>query len=182
MRTYFERIEHCDHRPDERALSHLGRNPSRHGWDGWLQTEKAMPSAAIRNRDLRTTIIESARAVLSSPEFALTDDDRQARLDSELDPNDWRVVSDAAIGLRYTPLTTRNHQRVGDTRARARRGRQHPDRLKIQLNALATRVLFDEREPRHRRGVSERRASLRRPRPCLATPPGRCARCSRRAR
>ena len=144
MRGYFERLEHCDHRPDERTLSHLGRNPSRHGWDGWLHTEKAFPSAAVRNKDLRTTIIESARAVLSSPEFAVTDDDRKARLDSDLDPNDWRVVSDAAIGLRYTPLTTRNHQRVGTRERVLDVSRQHPDRLKIQLNALATRVLFDE--------------------------------------
>jgi choline dehydrogenase-like flavoprotein len=143
MRTYFERIEKCAHRPDEKLASHLGRNPSKHGWDGWLQTEKAVPSAAILTDDLRTTIVESARAVLQSPEFALTDDDRRARLDSELDPNDWRVVSDAAIGLRYTPLTTRNHQRIGARERLLDVARRHPDRLKIQLHALATRVLFD---------------------------------------
>ena len=143
MRAYFERIESCDHRPEERALSRLGQNPSRHGWSGWLQTEKAIPSAAITNRDLRTTILESARAVLSSPEFALTDADRRARLDSQLDPNDWRVVSDDAIGLRYTPLTTRNHQRVGTRERVLDVAKRHPDRLKIQLHALATRVLFD---------------------------------------
>jgi choline dehydrogenase len=143
MRTYFERIEQCDHRPDLQVLNDLGGNPSRHGWNGWLQTEKAVPSAAILNDDLRTTIVESARAVLQSPEFALTDEDRQARLESELDPNDWRVVSDAAIGLRYTPLTTRNHQRVGARERVLDVARRRPDRLKIQLNALATRVLFD---------------------------------------
>jgi choline dehydrogenase-like flavoprotein len=143
MRSYFERIESCAHRPEERALSRLGRNPSRHGWSGWLPTEKAIPSAAITNRDLRTTILESARTVLRSPEFALTDSDRRSRLDSELDPNDWRVVADDAIGLRYTPLTTRNHQRVGTRERLLDVAKQHPDRLKIQLHALATRVLFD---------------------------------------
>jgi choline dehydrogenase len=143
MRTYFERIERCTHRPDEHVLSHLGRNPSRHGWDGWLQTEKALPSAGILNDDLRTTFIESTRAVLKSPEFAATDADRKARLDSELDPNDWRVVSDAAIGLRYTPLTTRNHQRVGARERVLDVAKRHPDRLTIRLHALATRVLFD---------------------------------------
>ena len=143
MRAYFERIEHCAHRPDEQAKSRLGQNPSRHGWDGWLQTEKAVPAAAILNRDLRTTLVESARAVLQSPEFALTDDDRRARLDSELDPNDWRVVSDAAIGLRYTPLTTRNHQRIGSRERVLDVAKRHPDKLKIQLHALVSRVLFD---------------------------------------
>jgi len=143
MRAYFERIEHCAHRPDEQLLSHVGRNPSRHGWNGWLQTETMIPAAAVLNRDLRTTFVESARAVLKDPQFALTDDDRQARLDSELDPNDWRVVSDAAIGLRYTPITTRNHQRVGARERVLEVAKRHPDLLKVQLHALATRVLFD---------------------------------------
>jgi choline dehydrogenase-like flavoprotein len=143
MRSYFERIERCRHRPDERLLGHVGRNPSRHGWDGWLQTERPVPVEAILNKDLRTTFFDLLGTVLKSPEFALTDDDRRARLDSEQDPNDWRVVSDSAIGLRYTPLTTRNHQRVGSRERVLDVARHHPDRLKIQMNALATRVLFD---------------------------------------
>ena len=144
MRTYFERIEHCAHRPDERALHALGQNPSRHGWSGWLQTEKAIPGAAIRNRDLRTTILESAKAILQSSELAITDADRRARLDSQLDPNDWRVVSEDAIGLRYTPLTTRDHRRVGSRERILDVVKQHPDQLQVVLHALATRVLFDD--------------------------------------
>jgi choline dehydrogenase len=143
MRSYFERIERCAHRSDERLLSRLGRNPSRHGWDGWLQTERPLPVEAILNKDLRTTFFDLLGTVLKSPEFALTEDDRRARLDSEQDPNDWRVVSDSAIGLRYTPLTTRNHQRVGSRERVLDVAHRHPDRLKIQMNALATRVLFD---------------------------------------
>lgn len=145
MRAYFERIEHCDHRPEERALSKVGANPSRHGWSGWLHTEKAVPSAAIRNRDLRTTILESAKAALRSPELALTDADRRARLDSALDPNDWRVVTEAAIGIRYTPLTTKNARRVGARERVLEVQRAHPDKLKVELHSLATRVLFDDR-------------------------------------
>lgn len=143
MRAYFERIERCEHRPGERPSGSSGKNPSRHGWSGWLQTEKAIPRAAWRDRDLRTTILESARAALRSPELALTDADRRARLDSLLDPNDWRVVTDDAIGLRYTPLTTKDHRRVGARERVLDVARRHPDRLKVQLHALATRVLFD---------------------------------------
>lgn len=143
MRDYFERIERCEHRRDERVLSRIGRNPSRHGWDGWLQTETADPKAAFQDRDLRTTIVESARAALRSPEVAVTDADRAARLDSLFDPNDWRVLDGDAIGLRYTPLTTENHRRVGSRERLLAVQRKHPDRLKIQLHALATRVLFD---------------------------------------
>ncbi len=141
MRAYFERLERCRHRDDQPPAG--GANPSRHGWSGWLQTEKAIPRAAFLNRDLRTTIVETARTALRSPEVALTDDDRRARLDSELDPNDWRVVEADAIGLRITPLTTRNHRRTG-ARERVREVAKAPaSTLTVRLNALATRVLFD---------------------------------------
>lgn len=144
MRDYFERIEKCEHRPDERPISRLGKNPSRHGWSGWLQTESAIPSAAILNRDLRKTILETTKSVLRDPEFALTDSDRRARLESQLDPNDWRVVADDAIGLRYTPLTTKEGRRVGTRERILDVRKKHPDRLTVQMHALATRVLFDE--------------------------------------
>ncbi|MGE3507746.1 MAG: GMC family oxidoreductase, partial [Vicinamibacterales bacterium] len=130
--------------PDEGPLSHFGRNPCRHGWRGWLQTEAAIPSAAVFNRDLRTTILETTKTVLRDPEFAITESDRRARLDSQLDPNDWRVVKDDAIGLRYTPLTTKDGKRMGTRERVLDVQKKHPDRLKVQLDALATRVLFDE--------------------------------------
>ena len=141
MRSYFERIERCEHRDDERARSRLGQNPSRHGWDGWLQTERALPAEGLLHDDLRSTFFGVLRTVLRSPEFAFTDDDRKARLESAQDPNDWRVVSDAAIGFRYTPLTTRNGQRAGVRERLLEISKEH--RLKIQTHALATRVLFD---------------------------------------
>ena len=144
MRAYFERIERCRHRPDELAASRIGRNPSRHGWSGWLQTEKTSPSMAFRDRDLLKTILETAKTVLRSPEFAPTDADRRARIESQLDPNDWRVVTDDAIGLRYTPMTTADHRRVGSRERLRDVAARHPDRLVIRLHALATRVLFDE--------------------------------------
>ena len=41
MRKYFERLEDCRHRPPYRWLHQwLGLNPSRHGFDGWLATER----------------------------------------------------------------------------------------------------------------------------------------------
>ena len=143
MQAYFERIERCEHRPDERAHARLGSNPSRHGWSGWLQTETAPIDALVHDRDLRKTILESVRAALASPEIAITDADRRARLDSALDPNDWRVVDEDAIGVRYTPLTTAEHRRVGSRERVLDVARRSPDRLKVQLNALATQVLFD---------------------------------------
>jgi choline dehydrogenase-like flavoprotein len=138
MRPYFERLENCHHRPLERFWSKFGRNPSRHGWRGWLHTEKATPEAAFRDRNLLETILQSARAALR--EIGGPGGDR-ARLDSQADPNDARA--DGAVGVRYTPLTTRNHARVG-TRERLLDVQQRfPNRLKIEMHALVTRVLFD---------------------------------------
>ena len=138
MREYFERLEDCRHRAFERLRSKLGWNPSRHGWSGWLSVEKATPEDAIRDRDLRALIFESARETLKE-----IGRPTKARIESQADPNDWRVIRDGDIGIRYTPLTTRNHQRVG-TRERLLEVRdRHPDRLKIEMHALATRVLFE---------------------------------------
>jgi hypothetical protein len=60
------------------------------------------------------------------------------------DPNDRQENRDSPVGLRYPPLTTRRHARVS---ARERVLDVHgrfPERLKIELHALVTRVLFDE--------------------------------------
>jgi choline dehydrogenase len=144
MRAYFERIERCEHRPDERALNKLGSNPSRHGWSGWLQTETAPADPIFKGGDLRDAILESARAALRRPELAVTDADRHARLDGALDPNDWRTVNESAIGLRYAPLTTENHQRVGSRERVLDVANRHRNLLQCRLNALATQVLFDD--------------------------------------
>ena len=60
----------------------------------------------------------------------------------------------------------------GHARARSRVARRHPDRLRIELNALATRVIFDGRARRRRRVPLGRAALSRRspgePRPGAA--------------
>ena len=143
MRSYFERLERCEHRPDERATSRPGHNPSRHGWSGWLQTETATPLAVFRDKNFRKMLLDTAKTALRSPEVAVTDEDRRARLDSQMDPNDWRVVTEDAIGLRYTPMTTKDHRRVGTRERVLDVANRFPNQLKIQMHALVTRVLLD---------------------------------------
>jgi choline dehydrogenase len=144
MRAYFTRLENCHHRPVERWLAKFGPNPSRHGWDGWLQVEKAIPPpAAIGDHGLVQVLIESAAAAfddIGQPIRRVID-----LVDSDADPNDWRLVTQSAVGLRYTPLTTRNHARMGTRERVLETAQKHPDRLRVELNALVTRVIFDER-------------------------------------
>jgi choline dehydrogenase-like flavoprotein len=142
MRRIFERLENCHHRPFFRLLANLGINPTRHGWRGWLHTEKALPTAALRNGSLLETVLDSAVEAFAEDGHRL----RRIRwaLESGFDPNDCRIGRENAVGIRYTPLTTRNHARFGARERLLGVARRYPDRLRIVLNALAAKVLFDK--------------------------------------
>jgi choline dehydrogenase len=143
MRRYFELVENCHHRPLQRILSYLGINPSRHGFKGWLQSEKAIPLAALEDEALFDMIRDCAEQALEDSGNLVRD--TSGLLQSWADPNDWRPEAEHLSSICYTPLTTRNHARSGarerilDTAARC-------PNLYVQLNALATRVLLDENQ------------------------------------
>lgn len=144
MRRYFQRVENCHHRPLQRFLAKFGWNPSRHGFGGWLNTEVPLPLKLLENRTLAAAIVDSVREALKLERGWL----RHVRwfLEGNLDPNDWRLVRDDAVGVRYTPMTTKGHRRVGARERVLSVAKRHPKRLRIVLNALATRVLFDEKQ------------------------------------
>jgi choline dehydrogenase len=141
MRRYFEKLERCDHRPFYRFLARLGINPTRHGWDGWLSTQRAIPLALLKNFTLCATVISSIVEIIR--EEGQLDERLRWLLESGLDPNDWRLVRENSTGIRYLPLSTQGNARNG-SRERvldvANRCRKH---LRIETNALVTRVLFD---------------------------------------
>ncbi len=141
MRGYFERIENCRHRPWYRLLAKVGFNPARHGWKGWLPTERALPLSVVSNEALAKTIVDAGLR-------AFEEDGQQADrirwfFESGLDANDWRLVRDDSTGIRYLPLTTGRHRRSGSRERVLDVAKRYPERLKIVLNALVTRVLFD---------------------------------------
>jgi choline dehydrogenase-like flavoprotein len=65
-------------------------------------------------------------------------------LEAKADPNDWRLVTENAVGVRYTPLATRGHARMGTRERVLETAQKYPDRLRVELDALVTRVLLDE--------------------------------------
>jgi choline dehydrogenase-like flavoprotein len=142
MRRYFTKLENCHHRPIERWLAKAGVNRSRHGWDGWLQVEKAIPpAAALRDHGLVQVLLESAATAfddIGEPIERVHD-----LFEAKADPNDWRLVTENAVGVRYTPLTTRNHARMGARERVLEMAQRYPDRLRVELNALVTRVILD---------------------------------------
>jgi len=143
MRKYFERLEDCRHRPLFRWLAKLlGINLTRHGFAGWLPTERPRPpKQALRDRDMMDVIERSAFSAIAELEHPLK------RLfwffRSKGDPNDWRLVRRNAFGIRYVPLTTSNAARIGTRERILDVARRFPDRLRVELDALATRVLLD---------------------------------------
>jgi choline dehydrogenase len=141
MRAYFERVENCHHRPLLRWLRWIRGNPSRHGFGGWLQTERSLPMAVLADTVLEEAIIEAA--LKARAEFGHFSEQAQWLLDGYEDPNDWRQVIANAEGVCYTPLSTRCHQRDGSREWVLAAAERYPDRLKIELHALATKVLFD---------------------------------------
>jgi choline dehydrogenase-like flavoprotein len=142
MRRFFEVLEDCRHRPFQRWLAKFGLDATRHGWHGWLPTERAIPGTAFRDRQLRRVILASAYAAFNQ------DTGRLARvawaLKSLFDPNDWRLIRHDAVGIRYLPLTTYRHQRRGARERLLDVARRFPDNLRIVLHALASRVILDE--------------------------------------
>ncbi len=142
MRKYFQRLENCHYRLPYRWLSWLGINPTQHGFRGWLHTEKAIPMLSVSNYKLFEVIADSALAA----SVGIGDEGERLRwmVESQLDPNDWRTVRKNSVGLRYLPLTTRNHARIGSRERVLEVAAKYPDRLRIELNALVTRVLLDK--------------------------------------
>lgn len=141
MRRYFERLENCGHRFFFRLLAKLGINPTRHGWKGWLHTEKNVPAAALEDESLVEALKTSILAALGgSPSFLQRS---LWWLLGKGDPNDWRLVRDNAFGLHYPPLTTRRHERMGTRERLIETQQKYPENLTIELDALATRVLLD---------------------------------------
>ena len=148
MRRYYQRLENCRHRWPYRVLYRLtGLNPTRHGFSGWLSIEKAVPPGAVSDHDLIKIVTRAAlRNLLGSAGWWGR---LKSFVRSQGDPNDWRLVKKNAEGVRYAPIHTHRHARNSTREFLLDVAGRYPGRLKIELDALATKVLFD----RHNRAV-----------------------------
>ncbi len=141
MSRHFRAIEDCHHRPEWRLPGLLGVDPTGHGWRGWLRTERALPANAITDDALLRMLLESALV-------ALDDRGRQVSelwrlFEGHADPNDRRLAREGFEGLCYTPLSTDRHRRIGTRERVLDVAARYPDRLRIETDALATRVVLE---------------------------------------
>jgi len=140
MARYQQLVERCRHRPLWRLLARIGINPTGHGWSGWLNVETGKPKEALADGKLRRLLeVAGLRASkgIGSLRAGL---DRLLR--GALDPNDRRL--NGHEGLCYAPMATDRHCRVGTRDRLLAVAREHPERLRIVLDALVTRVVLDE--------------------------------------
>ena len=163
MRTYFQRLENCHHRrwPPYRWLARIGIDPTRHGWSGWLQTERAIPRSAL-GRPGAAEGHEAGRPRSPPPDRRAAQPAAMAVAGSARPERLAAGGRQNAVGVGYMPLATRHHARTGARERVLEVARRYPDRLRLELNALATRVLLDAGQSRRRGRVPARRAALRR--------------------
>jgi choline dehydrogenase len=139
MRRYFERLEHCDYAPKSAA--------SRHGFDGWLHTALAPVGLALGDPGLRT-IVEAAIAEASTLDPSLYGDAVKMALSPDRalwDPNDWRLLQAAAEGMVFVPMHQRQRTRESTRDYIHATIAQCAGNLALELNALATKVIFEDR-------------------------------------
>ena len=139
MRQWARSVEDCRHRPVWRFLQRFGIDPTQHGWNGWLKTERFDPQEAISDHWLVSNMTASAlRALHGIPGWLAM---LLRLVVGKGDPNDVRT--DGKEGIWYTPLSTSGHRRVGTRERVLEVAARQPKRLTVELDALATQVLFD---------------------------------------
>ncbi len=136
MRKYFERFEQC--RYAQRSQNQgQGKEPTRHGFDGWQPSEIPDPSVFDSDANIPSFRQSLAEEVGPPNVFDLLSK-------KQLDPNDWRIV-DQRNGLYNLTLFTRNGHRWGPRQLIRETKAAFPNNLIIKTNSLVTRILFKDK-------------------------------------
>jgi choline dehydrogenase len=137
---------------------------SRHGFEGWLTTERANPLLALSDRQLLKTILKSALQAFSEqkvgifsiikglvrdfmlniPNLFRKNRDPLDFIDRLLDPNHWEVTQKAQEGVFFVPLATNQGKRRSIRDYLREIESQYSDRLIIKTHTLVTKVLLTE--------------------------------------
>lgn len=137
MRKYFERVERCHYaNPRDQA--------ARHGFDGWLSTEK--PDVTLLVQDIQLLRMVAAATEVSVDDATAADGwlaRVRDKVKGRFDPNDWRLVQQDSVGLCFAPLATNAGRRNGTREYLRRVQAECPQNLTVKTNALVTRVVLD---------------------------------------
>ena len=167
MRTYFERLEHCDYmpRPDRKHASLLEKiwnkirgifgigfaaNPGRHGFDGWLHTTVADPKLGMKDEQLVEEILSAVLVTLIDQGVGAIATIRSFLMDlfgdkamARFDPNDWETMKRRPEGVMLVPIAVRDGERNSPRDYLVRVQSERPEHLVIWPETLVTEIIFD---------------------------------------
>jgi len=164
MRTYFERLEHCDYLHDSllekawnkiRSLFGIARraHSGRHGFHGWLHTNVADPKLGMKDEQLVQEILSALLATLfhqgvgaiaTINSFLM--DLFGTKIKARFDPNNWDTMNRRPEGVMLVPIAVRDGQRNSPRDYLVQVQKEHPERLIIWPETLVTEIIFD-RQP-----------------------------------
>ena len=163
MQHWMRLVEDCRHRPIWRFLRLLRHRPDQARLER-LAADRTVRAAAGPQRPLADLEHGRRRALGAARHSGLAAATCCASSPPRAIPT--TCAPTARKGIWYAPLSTARHRRVGARERVLDVAQRHPERLTVELDALATQILFDGR-PRGRRRVSEGAASLPRLRHAL---------------
>jgi choline dehydrogenase len=158
MNGYFERLENCTYVPRPGSMKYdvgsvlsaagellKGHDDWKdlhhgHGFNGWLTTSEADPRLALGDKEI---VILLLNGILSALKAEIGDP--AVRLITKFDPNDARARRYSPEGLAFTPLAVNKGKRNGPRDYLLDTKNKYPN-LTIQMNSLATRILFEGRQ------------------------------------
>ncbi|PWJ91303.1 choline dehydrogenase [Flavobacterium araucananum] len=132
MRRYFEKIENC------RYLDSITAKETGHGTGGWLGVEKANISKAPKDWQLIKTLETCKEKGFNAEKIG--------PINENLDPNAIDVAKDDSSGYFTVPQSTYDMTRNGSREFVLNVQKQFPERLIIETHALASKILFDEKD------------------------------------
>lgn len=138
MRTYFERLEAV------RYAKMPHGNPERHGFSGWLPLEQVGARGNLFKDEWLTRYVVSR--VKGEENGHLFEAAAQNGGDFRIDPNDWSFVERKGTGMADPPRAAQDGTRHGTRELLLSTQAQIPDKLTIQTDCLATRLLFDDNQ------------------------------------
>jgi choline dehydrogenase len=155
MYKYFARLENCRYTPRPWTLRYFVNRlvtsalglltgsktwmmwSSGHGFEGWLSTERPSPKLVVGDWQIIRILVNSIWICLRLGLVWFR------ALRGFFDANDIRNSEDGPEGLVLTTLSTSGGKRQGPREYLIRTLRQQPDNLRILLNTLATKIIFD---------------------------------------
>lgn len=116
-------------------LEKLIDSDSRHGSQGWLPTNRASLSLALRDRQLLDIVKSAAKATLQHGLGPIT---------GLLDVNHWKVAQEQREGFLRVPMATDGKNRRGTREYLIQTQKEYWNNLTIQPHTLVTKILFSE--------------------------------------